>query len=492
MKKILITTAIFGTLLIGNNAMAQTPVGTLVPNFTLTDITGTTHSLYQYLDQGKTVVIDISAIWCGPCWSYHNTNALENFYAAHGPAGADDAMVFFLEGDASTSSACLYAPGPCAGGTSQGDWVTGATHPIFNLSSSEVSLLPLDISYYPVMYVICPNRTVYKSGTAGSIGTLSLLNSYMGDCTLATSGLNAALNSYTGSIETPCGNTGNAKVILQNMGTDTLTSCTITATVGATTIGPINWTGTLLPYYYQTVTLGTFTVSSPSTMNISITTTDVDMADNSLAPFTVSNNEAADMNITLQFITDAYGSETTWELRNGAFALINSGGPYNDLGIAGTTTQTPVNLTLPADCYTLKVYDSGLNGMDCGYGAGSYTVKNGTTTLLTGAKFYTSSVNRKFSTLGGITVEEIEEANGLTVFPNPVNNIATVAIETSENSDIEIIIANSVGQVMAIQRKYNVPVGMNKFELDFSSFSEGVYFLTAKSGTKTNTTKIIK
>src|SRR5687768_8235433 len=198
MKKQLIA-ALFGVISMSSVLKAQTPVGTLVQNFNLTDINGNPHSLYEYLDAGKTVVIDISAIWCGPCWSYHNTDALENFYLAHGPAGANDAMVFFLEGDASTSSTCLYAPGPCSGGTSQGDWVTGSTHPIFNLSSSEVSSLPLDIAYYPVMYVICPNRTVYKSGTAGSIGTLSLLNSYMGDCTLATSGLNAALNSYTGS-----------------------------------------------------------------------------------------------------------------------------------------------------------------------------------------------------------------------------------------------------------------------------------------------------
>ena len=39
---------------------AQLADGSVAPNFTLVDLNGTSHTLYDYLDQGKTVVINIS------------------------------------------------------------------------------------------------------------------------------------------------------------------------------------------------------------------------------------------------------------------------------------------------------------------------------------------------------------------------------------------------------------------------------------------------
>ncbi len=100
MKKLLLSILLLASL---NMAKAQLPDGAIAPDFTLTDINNVTHNLYNYLNQGKKVYIDVSATWCGPCWNYHNTHALDDLWAQHGPAGApgvnanttDDCIVLF-------------------------------------------------------------------------------------------------------------------------------------------------------------------------------------------------------------------------------------------------------------------------------------------------------------------------------------------------------------------------------------------------------------
>src|ERR1700749_3406040 len=95
------------TLLVSSmGAMAQLPPYSVAPDFTANDIDGNSHHLYEYLDQGYTVILDFSSAWCPPCWSYHNTNAPETLYEEHAPGTADDkVMVFFIEGEYTTAEA---------------------------------------------------------------------------------------------------------------------------------------------------------------------------------------------------------------------------------------------------------------------------------------------------------------------------------------------------------------------------------------------------
>jgi Secretion system C-terminal sorting domain len=267
MKKVLLSIAMCFSMIAMN---AQTAVGTAVGNWTLTDINGNVHTLYDYLDAGKMVVIDVSATWCGPCWAYHETGALNDFYNAHGPNGANDAMAFFIEGDVSTGSAELNG-----GAGSQGDWVTGEDLPIIDLTSeADFTNSGLVIPYYPVMYVICPNRVIIQADVAGVIGTLNLLNSYVGTCPApASAPVDPAILGYNGTT-TSCGDF-DLSINMQNNGLDPLTACTITVT-GLPTPIVYNWTGNLPTYGMETVNLGTVSINAATTATITVTSADAD------------------------------------------------------------------------------------------------------------------------------------------------------------------------------------------------------------------------
>ena len=146
---------LFGLLFVfmGSISWAQLPDGSTAPNFTATDINGNTYTLYDYLDAGKPVIMDVSATWCGPCWDYHNTHALKDLYNQYGPPGTDEVMVFFIEGDGSTTQADLEGTGT----NTTGDWITGTPYPI--IDSDSIGTL-YEVTYFPTLYLICPDRIV--------------------------------------------------------------------------------------------------------------------------------------------------------------------------------------------------------------------------------------------------------------------------------------------------------------------------------------------
>ncbi len=61
----------------------EIPNGDICPNFTVTDTKGNTHTLYDYCDQGKHVVIDFFAFWCGSC-AYLGAPVADTFYKKYG------------------------------------------------------------------------------------------------------------------------------------------------------------------------------------------------------------------------------------------------------------------------------------------------------------------------------------------------------------------------------------------------------------------------
>ncbi|MHC1706567.1 MAG: redoxin domain-containing protein [Bacteroidales bacterium] len=82
MKK-LIFTLLFCMTFAGSYAQLPSfSIGQQAPNFTATDYHGNVHDLYTYCSEGKYVMVDFFAYWCGPCLA--TAPKIDEFYHKYG------------------------------------------------------------------------------------------------------------------------------------------------------------------------------------------------------------------------------------------------------------------------------------------------------------------------------------------------------------------------------------------------------------------------
>ena len=83
-RTILMATILVGALAVaGSVSAARDLVGTPAPDFTLSGLTGSNLRLSEY--QGRVVMINFWATWCGPC--RQEMPALQTIYQRYEPAG---------------------------------------------------------------------------------------------------------------------------------------------------------------------------------------------------------------------------------------------------------------------------------------------------------------------------------------------------------------------------------------------------------------------
>ncbi len=499
MKKILLS-AILCSSLFASKSIAQLPDGSVAPNFTTTDVNGNSHTLYDYLDQGYTVVLDISATWCGPCWNYHTGGALEELWEDHGPAGqpgvsantTDDVVVLWFEGDSGTPLSELE-------NSSLGNWLLPNGNAVnFPMCNDDNIAQLYNLPYWPIIYTICPNRILTESGQ------LSATAHYNGasNCEAASGANNGSILGYTGETIT-CGEPVALTIDLQNMGTQNLTGCTINVLDGGTNVLSYNWTGNLPTYNVESVTLGTVNPTATTTYTIELSADD-NASDNTTTA-TINTAQETASTITVEVLTDTYADEVWMEITNSNGAIVWSEGNENVQGNYGTgqfpPPADPTNplanstayswpVALPAvDCYTFTIYDYYGDGLQEG-GGGSWSVKDNNGTVILSE----SDVNYGAMDAGLIknTTASLDEmaAQNVQVYPNPATDVVNVSFENTNDTYVSVM--DLQGRVLSTQVASGAN-GTQVVSISTEGFAQGTYVVSVQSnGLTSNSNVVIK
>ena len=283
------------------------------------------------------------------------------------------------------------------------------------------------------------------------------------------------------------------KVTIFNRGTANLTTATISYSVNGGPASTYTWTGNLQTHKSATVDIPMGTASpGPITMTVTSANGGADQrATNNTSSGTFSAPPAvpnfASNAVVFRLQKDNYGSETTWTLKNSAGTTLYSGGPYtNQNGGGALITQ---NWTLPSnDCYVFKINDSYGDGMCCDFGNGFYDIKSadGVTTMISGGSF--AATESKAFSINQLSAAEFEASSSIFVYPNPVADVLTIAVGGEFGLPGKYSITNMLGQTIS----QKVITSTDDLNVNTSSFSSGVYFITVTKDGANKTLRFLK
>lgn len=183
----------------------------------------------------------------------------------------------------------------------------------------------------------------------------------------------AGVSSISAPSGTLCASSAAPSITLNNFGSNTLSSVTINYQLDAGAVNTYYWSGSLSSASSTTVNLPSISFSGGSHTFNAWTSSPNGNSDN-----TPSNDAAssaftsASNGVTLTIVLDNYPEETSWQILDGSTVLA-AGGTYGSQPDGSTVVE---NICLPDGCFDFVISDAYGDGICCGYGNGSYILRD--------------------------------------------------------------------------------------------------------------------
>lgn len=290
-----------------------------------------------------------------------------------------------------------------------------------------------------------------------------------------------------------CGASFAPQVTLINPGNLNLTSANVSYYLDSDPSTMVNWTGNLTTNASEVVATPSYGNLSPGSHSFTISVSDPngtsdENTNNDLFVFnfTVSPSYTTST-VVFNILTDNYGDETTWELRDSSNNLVSNGPlfPYAD----ATSYQEIINIpAVSNDCYTFTIFDSADDGICCGiFGDGSYNLEDANGNVIINGGQFGSSESVLFNAQNPLSTNEFDLESLISFYPNPVKDDLNISLNVA-NEAVNYQIFNTLGQRVSAGSLNSNSIN----QIDMSSYLSGMYFVKLSTASQSITKKIVK
>lgn len=329
-----------------------------------------------------------------------------------------------------------------------------------------------------------PRRKELASSTVSSPGFVKTLDGALKNTLITNSVCNSSIMT---------------SINFENKGANVIQTATITYRIDNANPKTFIWNGNLSQYATELISIPEI-VSSVGThlFSAEITTLNNATDSNSLNDTTsksfsilpisqLSGDNTPRITLTLQ--CDKDGSETTWTLKNSRGTTLYNGGPYED-AVSSTKLKDPIIQVFDlqdSDCYEFTINDSYGDGINTNGGLGSYSLKDENNNVFASGSTFLFAESKGFR-FGTLSNSSFETSSELFLYPNPTKESLYINIPSSMGLPESYSISNSLGK--EIRKKGRIKE--TDLNLNISSLSKGVYFITLNKDNQKRTLKFIK